>query len=176
MNGWDFDGEICDNVDIVPPTKIRPYLYLGDAFVAHSMDILLKYGITHILNVADDVDNLYEGKGFEYCSLKVKDFEMDEGISRTFNNAIQFMKKALASGENNAVLVHCLNGSNRSVTIIIFLLMELEDKKLKDVWVEIKSLHPKSSIGITNRMELIKYENEKFNSSSIKTPHEFYTM
>ncbi len=37
-------------------------LYLGSRFHAKEKDLLRNLGVTHILNVTDDVENAHEGK------------------------------------------------------------------------------------------------------------------
>ena len=68
-------------------------------------------GITHVLNVADDVPNFHEGAGIEYCNLSVGDFGTDVGISRVFPTALGFVRSALES-PGGRVLIHC--GTTRS--------------------------------------------------------------
>lgn len=64
---------------------------------------------------------------FTYLNLNIHDFGTDSGISRVFRTAADFVKDCL-SDENNRVLIHCANGTNRSVTITIAVLMIINGK------------------------------------------------
>ena len=105
-------------------------LFLGSGQDASNADKLRENGVTHIVNVADDVENFHPGQ-FVYCNLNVTDFGGDAGISRVFDQAADFIHKATLScepepGEGPGILVHCANGSNRSSTVVIACLMILQ--------------------------------------------------
>ncbi len=104
-------------------SMITPQLYLGRGQDAKNLKQLQQHGITHILNVADDVENFHPNY-FTYANLNVTDFGGDKGIRRVFPPARDFVKTALST-RRNTVLVHCANGSNRSATVVIALLMML---------------------------------------------------
>jgi hypothetical protein len=62
------DGKIWAN-------EIYPSVFLGSGQDASNLEQLRKHGITHIINVANDVPNYHEGdEGLTYCSLMVGDF------------------------------------------------------------------------------------------------------
>jgi protein-tyrosine phosphatase len=86
-------------------SELLPYLYLGSAQDAANLDDLKKVGITHIVNVADNVKNHHPAH-FKYLNLMVKDRNDDAGISRVFAEAHDFVDRVHA--ENGKVLVHCL--------------------------------------------------------------------
>mmetsp|Transcript_36956 Transcript_36956/g.71300 ORF Transcript_36956/g.71300 Transcript_36956/m.71300 type:complete len:100 (-) Transcript_36956:660-959(-) len=73
-------------------SEILPYIFLGNGYSARNLAALKEKGITHIMNVADDVENFHPGK-FTYINLHVADFGADEGISRVFPKAIEEVKK-----------------------------------------------------------------------------------
>ena len=70
--------------------------------------------------------------GITYLRLDVADFGADAGIRRVFSRAHAFVAEALAAG--NGVLIHCANGSNRSPTVAIAVLMHLYSWSLADAW------------------------------------------
>ena len=90
-------------------------LFLGSGQDASNVEKLRENGVTHIVNVADDVENFHPGQ-FVYCNLDVTDFGGDVGISRVFDQAADFICKATLNCESYepGILVHCANGSNRS--------------------------------------------------------------
>jgi len=103
--------------------EILPYIFLGNGYSASKLEELKAKGITHIMNVADDVKNFHPGK-FTYINLSVADFGADKGISRVFPQAIAEAKK-LEEGKKGKVYVHCAAGMNRSPTVVLALLMAL---------------------------------------------------
>jgi len=145
--------------------QLRPWLFLGDAEAAHSLHILQTNKITHILNVAEDVENMFPDD-FQYENLHVKDFGQDSGISRVFEQAAKFAEEVKKS-EGKKLLVHCFAGMNRSPTIIIALFMILEKKTLKEAFCEVKRKSPSTGLFEDSRRELLKYELEIFGKNTM---------
>lgn len=76
-------------------------LFLGSGRDAENLTKLIENGVTHVLNVADDIPNFHgrevnrDGKRrFSYCNLDVTDFGGDAGISRVFGRAAAFVSSA----------------------------------------------------------------------------------
>jgi protein-tyrosine phosphatase len=111
------------------PAKITDYLYLGSIDAAQSEDKLRGFGITHVLNCADDVD-CYFPDTFRYMHLKIEDGGQDTSIVDAFQTATHFIETARSSG--GVVLVHCLMGINRSATVTLAVLMNLEGWSLAE--------------------------------------------
>lgn len=187
-------------------SEIRPnFLYLGAGRDAANLEKLREHRVTHILNVADDVENFHPGE-FIYKNLMVTDFGGDKGISRVFTEAYEFVVNICSGGErnnggdtsgrnvttrvleNNTVgdententdvvadddspgsppifLVHCANGSNRSATVTIALLMLLENLTLAQAFEEVKSKRPSINPLKDNRLELVRFERKRFKLS-----------
>ena len=95
---------------------IPDFLYLSSYNAAKNKDLLEKNGITHIINCAADFcANVYENE-YKYLSFFLKDHVM-ENIECVFYESIQYIEKAKESG--GKVLVQCIQGISRSVSIII---------------------------------------------------------
>jgi len=75
---------------------------LGDHITALNEEILDQHGITHILNVTDDVPNMFRNK-YNYKRIKVKD-ESESDLYSKFSKANNFIEMARSKGK---VLVHC---------------------------------------------------------------------
>ena len=104
-------------------------LWLGAGRDAMNLSQLQQHSITHILNCADDVPNYYEDNNiFVYKSLYVADFGGDIGIKRVFREAADFVILAIHERDDTRVLIHCANGSNRSATVAIAVLMIMNGK------------------------------------------------
>ena len=95
---------------------IPNFLYLSSYNAAKNNELLNKNGITHIINCAADFcANVYENE-YNYLSFYLKDHVM-ENIECVFYESIQYIEKAKES--NGKVLVQCIQGISRSVSIII---------------------------------------------------------
>ena len=141
-------------------------LFLGSGQDASNADKLRENGVTHIVNVADDVENFHPGQ-FVYCNLNVTDFGGDAGISRVFDQAADFIHKATLScepepGEGPGILVHCANGSNRSSTVVIACLMILQGLDLARAFNKVKKAHSKTRPLGDNRRQLMEFERRLF--------------
>jgi hypothetical protein len=135
---------------------------------AHADDSILSFllpqahGVTHVINVADDVPNYHEKDGlgrptsFHYTNLHVGDFGTDAGISRVFKQATAVVQAALEG--NGTVLVHCANGSNRSVTVVMAIVMGVNEWTLAEAWEWVCAHRHGAAPLRDNRIELLAHE------------------
>ena len=105
-------NHICDNV------------YLGDFRAADDLSLLKEKNITAIVNCAYNLPSKFK-KDIIYLNLKLAD-EKDVEIIPALENAYNFIKE----DPNRQILVHCVHGSSRSGSTVIFYLMK--DKKWDD--------------------------------------------
>merc|ERR1712000_77215 len=103
-----------------PAAEITSYLRLGSRIAAQHLPHLQKLGITHVLNVADDVDCFFPNH-LRYLHCKIVDGGEDERIVGVFKDAAAFVRRA--SEEGGRVFVHCYHGTNRSATVAMAILM-----------------------------------------------------
>lgn len=72
------------------PTEVVPqFLFLGSYENASNLKQLQALGITHILNMADELENKYPGT-FTYKQCGVNDTKADN-ISKFFEDALQYI-------------------------------------------------------------------------------------
>lgn len=104
------------------PVEILPNLYLGNASDSCDWNSLEKYGIHYVLNVTPNLPNKFEktGMGMKYMQIPIQD-HWSQNLSSFFPQAINFIDEARKS--KLGVLVHCLAGISRSVTITLAYLM-----------------------------------------------------
>ena len=126
-------------------------LFLGAGRDARNLGQLESHSVTHIINCADDVPNFHESN-FDYLNLNIGDFGTDKGISRVFDQAAQHMKR----GQN--LLIHCANGSNRSATVAMAVLMIVEGVTLCVAWEKVCTRHKQSAPLTDNRLQLLLFE------------------
>ncbi|XP_015913213.1 dual specificity protein phosphatase 7 [Parasteatoda tepidariorum] len=104
------------------PVEILPNLYLGNASDSSDWSALEKYGIHYVLNVTPNLPNTFEktGSGMKYMQIPIQD-HWSQNLSTFFPQAIKFIDEARK--RKLGVLVHCLAGISRSVTITLAYLM-----------------------------------------------------
>eukprot|EP00039_Didymoeca_costata_P004204 m.71944 g.71944 ORF g.71944 m.71944 type:complete len:198 (+) comp12291_c1_seq1:118-711(+) len=150
---------------IIEPSETAGGLYLSSGSFASDLISLQKKDIKVIVNVADDVPNYHEGKGFKYVNLMVTDFGQDAGISRVFSECFKVLETASLAREN--VLVHCAAGANRSATVVIAWIMYSKKLPLAEAWKHVKAARPGICPLRDNREQLIQYELDLLGSNSI---------
>lgn len=182
-------------------SRIAADVWLGSGQDAQCLEQLTRHGITHVLNVADDVPNYHEEGGrIAYCNLGVADFGAEtRGMRGHFEHALAFVRESgisaglpvpegvetqtcgaatsgaeaggdAAAGDAAAgfpreearstpvLLIHCANGSNRSCTVAIALLMQLHGLALKAAYSHVKG-YRKACVPLRdNRRELMAFE------------------
>lgn len=154
-----FPSSLNPSVRAWGANKISGGIFIGDKADSADRKGLEDNKITRILNVADNVKNTFESDSkFNYKRLEVQDFGKDQGISRVFYEAAEWLKDAAEKQEN--VLVHCYAGMNRSVTVVIASLMINEKMTLKEAWETVKAQRTMACPFADNREELIRFEKQ----------------
>ncbi|KAF8076945.1 protein-tyrosine phosphatase-like protein [Lyophyllum atratum] len=95
---------------------VKGQIYLGNLSAALSIEVKEKLGITHVVSVCPE----YPSTGPNHLTIAVEDTEYDN-ILIHLPNACQFVEGALDHG--GRVLVHCVMGVSRSVTVLAAYLM-----------------------------------------------------
>ncbi|XP_064614144.1 dual specificity protein phosphatase 19-like [Liolophura sinensis] len=127
-------GDVREDLQVA---EVLPGLIMGSQDVAHNLELLRKYGVTHILNVATYVDNIYPDL-FKYMDIQLLDIP-ETNIMVCFDQAFQFIEEARATG---CVLVHCNAGVSRSATIVIAYLMKTAHYSHKEAFKYLRELRP----------------------------------
>lgn len=117
-------------------------------------------GVTHILNVADNVE-CYHPDDFQYMHVKIVDGGQDASIVACFEGATAFVKDAAAASADNKVLVHCFMGINRSATVAMAVMMNLEGIDLRQAYEHAKLQR--------SRVEPFQGNNEKIACWELET-------
>ncbi|KAL0964174.1 hypothetical protein UPYG_G00320210 [Umbra pygmaea] len=108
--------------------QVWPNLYIGDEKTALERPGLVKMGVTHIINAAEGTWNnvstgtdYYRDIHIVYCGIEADD-SPTFNISPYFYSAANFIHQALSEPQNK-VLVHCVMGRSRSVTLVLAYMM-----------------------------------------------------
>lgn len=80
---------------------------------------MASFGLTHVLNVSDELPNYFEDKGITYLKIPVKDYE-SEDITSYFKTAYEFIEHA----RDSRMLIHCVLGRSRSFAFLVMFIMK----------------------------------------------------
>ncbi|KAK3734460.1 hypothetical protein RRG08_029135 [Elysia crispata] len=138
------------------PVQVLSNLYLGSAKNSADLAQLRQYGITHILNVTANVPNMFENESeFKYLQIPISD-HWSQNLAAFFPQAIKFIDEARDKQEG--VLVHCLAGISRSVTVTVAYLMNREKMSLNHAYDHVKRCKPNISPNFTFMGQLLEFE------------------
>ncbi|XP_053227073.1 dual specificity protein phosphatase 9 [Podarcis raffonei] len=150
------------------PVQILPNLYLGSARDSANMDTLAKLGIRYILNVTPNLPNLFEKNGdFHYKQIPISD-HWSQNLSQFFPEAIEFIDEALS--RNCGILVHCLAGISRSVTVTVAYLMQKLNLSLNDAYDLVKRKKSNISPNFNFMGQLLDFEKSLGLSRASRRP------
>lgn len=140
------------------PVQILPHLYLGSEKDSSDLEILKKYGISYILNVTHDKPNSFEHlPGFKYKKLPVED-NWRANLSDMFPEAFQFIDEGIT--QNRGVLIHCLAGVSRSVTVTIAYLISALNMTLNEAYDFVKQRKPSVNPNLNFMGQLLEFERQ----------------
>ncbi|GFO42042.1 dual specificity protein phosphatase 19 [Plakobranchus ocellatus] len=131
-------GFVVDTAEDLQVAEVRPFLLMGSQDVAHDMETLRKHGVTHILNVATGVENMFP-KDFVYQTQEIRDLP-EFPIFHGFEKAINFIDNCRKG--NGIVLVHCNAGISRSAAIVMAYLIQMEGMNVNDAFSYLRSKRP----------------------------------
>ncbi|KAJ5120607.1 uncharacterized protein N7515_009995 [Penicillium bovifimosum] len=119
------DPDWFHRIDGSFPSRILPYLYLGNLNHANNPELLWKLGIRRVLSIGECVN--WKNKtniGFRDRDVMYIDNVQDNGIdplSKEFERCLKFIEEGRDSG--TATFVHCRVGVSRSASICIATVM-----------------------------------------------------
>lgn len=135
-----FSEYISDQLNFFSePTLVHPNLYLGSMYNALLWQTLVDNNIKYIVNVTDEVTNCYP-KYIEYYQIPIKD-DNNQSLLPYFDETYNKIEEFLNKGDGN-VLVHCVFGASRSVTIVTEYLRRKTGKPIDEIIQELKDIRP----------------------------------
>ena len=125
----EFNFNINNNVELTanPISKsndcdfVTSGLFIGGEAAARNKSLLLRLGITHIVNLNSGDSMVDEYEEFQYFPVILND-SVFEDLNRDFWNAVKFVDCAIRQKGN--VLVHCRRGISRSAALCVAYLMD----------------------------------------------------
>lgn len=173
------------------PVEILPGLFLGNATHSEDSTALKKYNIQYVLNVTPDLPNVFESTcGMRYLQIPITD-HWTQDLSVHFPNAINFIGKSndcklivsnlyanlfipiiLDEARSNgaSVLVHCLAGVSRSVTVTLAYLMHARSLCLNDAFALVRSRKPDVAPNFHFMEQLHSFEGQLMKTNPNRTP------
>jgi len=167
----------CSNVEDFD--EVYSGIWISSQYFAKSIAKLTEVGITHVLNCAEGSNfmsvntgaDYYKNSGIVYKGITAAD-AVAYDLSQHFQECCDFI--AEARKQDGKILVHCLQGWSRSVTIVAAYLMRNEGLSAKKALIEIRSkreIHPNEGFlqlltVFEARLRDDKKSDEKQNSSS----------
>ncbi|KAF7391492.1 hypothetical protein HZH68_011035 [Vespula germanica] len=123
------DDGVLSNVDNMGNgmNKVLPGLYIGNYQDSKDADQLERFEITHILAIHDTARRLHSNK--HYLCILAAD-RPDQNLSQYFSLCNDFIHAARLRGGN--VLIHCLAGMSRSVTVAVAYIMSTTNLSWKE--------------------------------------------
>ena len=103
------------------------FYFTASQDVAQDKSLLDQYQVTHILNLAYGVENVFEDD-FNYLKLDILD-EPTTDIIQYFDKCYDFIEEGIQRGN---CLVHCNAGVSRSTAICCAFLMKKDKIKYKE--------------------------------------------
>uniref|UniRef100_A0A8C6L753 Dual specificity protein phosphatase n=1 Tax=Nothobranchius furzeri TaxID=105023 RepID=A0A8C6L753_NOTFU len=174
------EGSPLPNNQSAFPVQILPYLYLGCAKDSTNLDVLSKHNIKYILNVTPNLPNMFEHEGdFKYKQIPISD-HWSQNLSQFFPEAISFIDEARS--KKCGILVHCLAGISRSVTVTVAYLMQKLNLSLNDAYDFVKRKKSNISPNFNFMGQLLDFErtlglNSPCDNHAASPPHDqlFFT-
>ncbi|XP_058020946.1 dual specificity protein phosphatase 19 [Ahaetulla prasina] len=117
---------------------IKPWLLLGSQDAAHDLELMKKYKVTHVLNVAYGVENAFPND-LTYKTIPILDLP-ETDITSYFPECFEFIEQIKL--KDGVVLVHCNAGVSRAAAIIIGFLMYSEGLNFAMAFSVVKNARP----------------------------------
>jgi dual specificity MAP kinase phosphatase len=133
-------------------SQITENIFLGDRRHSESLEWLKKNGITHIVNCAIELENVYS-QDFTYLNLDLID-HVEQSIFPAVHEAYVFIYTAITKNNNNKILIHCHAGISRSSTVVIYYVMQTRSFSFMAAYNFVKDKHPSTNpnIGFGNQI------------------------
>ena len=154
------------------PTKVMPFLWLGNSNTAHNKQLMVKMGITHVLNTAIEVDNAFP-ELFVYSKIGLEDHE-DQEMDGVFEHAFKFINRVRECG--GRILVHCTAGVSRAACIVLGYIVQEEEQLLVDAYAILRLMRPivDPNENFMYHLALLEMNNHEVTSVAFHKAWKFY--
>jgi dual specificity phosphatase 12 len=102
-------------------------IYLGSTYNASNWNLLVDNNIYNVINATNNIPNFFKDDGITYLNIIKNDDGEDTFTKEEFEKTYEFINNS-----NQNVLIHCVFGRSRSVTIILYYLIKKYNFTCKD--------------------------------------------
>ena len=169
-------GDLPAIKDAYPePVKILPFVFLGNYVNATDRNVLVRFSIRYILNVASECENKFSNDpSFRYMNLGLE--HASSNIIDLLDSTFEFIESAVRN--QTGVLVHCNLGVSRSAAITVAYVMKSLHWPFNKAYEFVKDLSPVVCPNLTLVSQLTEYEAHLFNNvgaqgSTLRTSESF---
>lgn len=139
-------------------SEILPGLWLGNYKAAISSKFIKKHEISCIINISDDVPNLFDK--IDYLHIPIKDSSIcllnTYRSTKLYDITTDFINQCLLNGKN--ILVHCKRGHHRSACVVAAYLIKYRNFEYSNAINYINSIRKCALVRNTCMMKaLLKY-------------------
>jgi len=118
-------------------SKINDWLYLGSKKDAANVEWLAMNGITNVLNVAAELNDMTYPSHIDVMKIPLLDTP-DEKIGELLDTGYSYLCLVRDSPKKKKVLVHCMAGISRSPTFVLYYLMKEQKIVLSAAYIYLK--------------------------------------
>jgi hypothetical protein len=157
-----FDASTAEPASQSPPlapvsySKVIEMLYVGDSEISSNMGLMKDLGVSCIVNVALECNNLFEAD-FTYSNFPFEDHP-SAVLSVAFDQACEFIARNMNLGLT--CIVHCTTGNNRSAAFCVAYLMRKKRATLKQAWNLVMNVRPAVKLYQNYFQQLLSYERQ----------------
>eukprot|EP01041_Mallomonas_annulata_P009014 gene9014-18668_t len=150
-------------------TEVLPWMWVGEASASENLAVLLKLGITHILNVTFEAKNCFPDK-FVYKQIKLHD-SPEEDAGAKFDKAIKFIGRVAEC--RGRIYIHCQAGVSRSPAMALAYLVVERGLCLADAYDYMQERRPILEINSHFMFQLAELEVKQGFGSSVLAHKDF---
>ncbi|XP_076321423.1 dual specificity protein phosphatase 22-B-like [Tachypleus tridentatus] len=136
--------------------KVLPGLYVGNLRDSKDQEQLTTNNITHIISIHDNAKIIHEDK--KYLCIQAADTPCQNMI-QFFSRCNDFIHNARVKGGN--VLIHCLAGVSRSVTIAVAYLMSVTSLNHRDALKAVRGVRSVANPNLGFQKQLHDFEQRR---------------
>ena len=155
-------GEQEMMTEVLNIAKIKEGFYVGDKISAISIDVIIQFKITHMINATgNQIMNQWESIGISYLTLNWSEtpsqilFDSKDEIA---NRIVEFVDGSLL-GKGEGLLAHSFKGQNRVCIVVLIYLMKKYKWSLNKSMQFLKSKKQDVDIPIYFFEQLKQFEN-----------------
>ncbi|KAL6257387.1 hypothetical protein P5V15_010959 [Pogonomyrmex californicus] len=151
--------------------RVLPGLYIGNYQDSKDADQLERFEITHILAIHDTARRLHSDK--HYLCILAAD-SPDQNLSQYFSLCNDFIHAARLRGGN--VLIHCLAGMSRSVTVAVAYIMSITNLSWKEALKVVKVGRSIANPNVGFQQQLKDFESSRLQDERRRLKERFPSL